>query len=147
MIGVTVSGRAALARKLGSLPRAIEAAIAPAIAEAAEEVRGEARATLDSGARSGRVYPRTQGRFHQASAPGEPPKSDSGRLADSLEVEVRGLEARVGTGLARGRDLEFGTRDMAPRPWLFPSLEKARPRVMKLVAEAVREAIRDMAGR
>ena len=62
---------------------------------------------------------------HQASAPGQPPASDSGDLSDSIGVEVRSVtdrEATVGVGVtAKGlhwKWLEFGTRFMRPRPFV-----------------------------
>ena len=63
---------------------------------------------------------------HQASAPGMPPASDTGRLLTSIHHSVTGvldtLEARVGTDVNYALYLELGTRYMAPRPFLRPAL-------------------------
>lgn len=65
-------------------------------------------------------------RQHQASAAGQYPASDTGRLASSVQVELNSANSiRVGTALKYGAYLEFGTSKMAPRPWLMPSVEKA----------------------
>lgn len=94
---------------------------------------------------TGRVYrKRKPRRIHQASAPGEPPAPDTGLLRASLghvvDVDGRGLHADIGYGLdaesAAEREsdtnvakvaeyLEVGTRRMAPRPFLRPSLRAA----------------------
>lgn len=88
---------------------------------------------IQRGPASGRVYARG-GRTHQASAPGEFPMSDTGRLAASVEVEIKSKMFRsVGTSVLYGPHLEFGTTRMAPRPWLTPSFEQA-------IAGATRDA-------
>lgn len=67
---------------------------------------------------------------HRASAPGDPPATDTGRLLNSVAHTVGSdgagpyahIEARTNYSLY----LELGTRDMAPRPFLRPALEAAR---------------------
>lgn len=72
---------------------------------------------------------------HQASAPGQPPASQSGRLRRSISHVVAqdadGLYAEIGVKRSDfastfGVLLEHGTRDMAARPWLKPSLDAAK---------------------
>lgn len=74
---------------------------------------------------------------HQASAPGEPPATDTGRLRATVSHVVardaEGLFAEVGSGANPALPgveyavyLERGTRHMAPRPWLLPSLDAAK---------------------
>jgi HK97 gp10 family phage protein len=74
---------------------------------------------------TGRQYGR-----HQASAPGQPPATDTGRLAASIREELRqdgkGLVEVVGTNVVYARPLERGTRSMAPRPFLRRALAKTR---------------------
>lgn len=95
---------------------------------AVNETRNEVLQTL-TGNRSGRIYkvPGTQ-RDYTASAPGEPPASRTGELRQSVTTEVegsgRGVIGHVGTSKKYGAQLEFGTRNMAPRPWLRPTFEK-----------------------
>lgn len=62
---------------------------------------------------------------HQASAPGEPPASDSGKLLESVthDLEVGDtVYANVGSPLFYARYLELGTRYLLPRPFLVPAL-------------------------
>lgn len=66
---------------------------------------------------------------HQASAPGQPPASDTGRLMASIHHEMlgagQGVEARIGSDVNYALFLELGTRYMAPRPFLRPALYSA----------------------
>lgn len=73
---------------------------------------------------TGRQYGR-----HRASAPGQPPATDTGRLAASIREELRrdaqGLVEVIGTNVSYAAYLERGTRNIAPRPFLRPALRKA----------------------
>lgn len=62
----------------------------------------------------------------------------TGALRNSIltHFERDGLEALVGTALHYAPYVEFGTRRMAPRPYLGPSAEAAR----EVFAAALREA-------
>lgn len=112
-----------------------------AIRETAVAVHGNALRSIHRGSRSGRVYTR-RGRVHQASAPGEPPKSDTGDLASRVKMVVSGLRAEVGTGLDYGAHLEFGTSKMAARPWLFPALEAERQRFIARLQRFISDALK-----
>lgn len=88
---------------------------------------------IQRGPASGRVYTRG-GVVHKASAAGEFPMSDTGRLAANVDMEIRSkLFRSVGTNILYGPHLEFGTTSMSPRPWLTPSFEQA-------IAGVVRDA-------
>lgn len=65
------------------------------------------------------------------SNPGDPPNADTGRLMQSIKVEKDGLAYLVGTNLKYGAWLEFGTKDMAPRPWLSVALKNVAKDVRK----------------
>ncbi len=76
------------------------------------------RKNIKMGRKSGRIY-RIGGRVHRASAAGEAPASQSGRLLRSAGYEVRGTR-QVSFGYKRsahyGEYLEDGTRKMKERP-------------------------------
>ena len=82
--------------------------------------------TGEGGGRRYRVY--GTGRYYTASAPGQPPASMTGRLRSNVHVEMdpAGKAALVGilAELDYARFLEKGTRYMAPRPFIQPSLEE-----------------------
>jgi HK97 gp10 family phage protein len=78
-----------------------------------------------------------------ASHPGEPPNTDTGRLAQSIKFDFKngGTIGRVGTNLAYGRYLEFGTRRISARPWLSAAVTEASKEIGQIFKRNVREAI------
>lgn len=77
--------------------------------------------------RGGKVYRWERGTSHKASAPGEPPASDTGRLLNSIGHTMydgaQGRSARVSAKTKYALWLELGTRYMAPRPFMRPALD------------------------
>ncbi|MGP1664479.1 MAG: hypothetical protein ACTS5I_00900 [Rhodanobacter sp.] len=63
---------------------------------------------------------------HQASAPGEMPAIDTGALVNSIQTEVQGTEGAVYTNAEYAEHLEYGTVNMAARPYMTPAAEQAR---------------------
>lgn len=96
-----------------------------------------------TGSRKGRIYtkPGTKVKY-RASAPGEAPARPTGQLARSVAWQLmpssafggRGVISEVGTPLEKGKQLEFGTKTIEPRPWLWPSFVKARRRIKEIFA-------------
>lgn len=92
---------------------------------------------------SGRFYPSRRGSgLHQASAPGEPPTKDTGKLRRSAHIEIKTgvVVAGVPSSIVRiivdgpaAATLEFGSRSrtLKPRPYMRPALAKAK-KTMKL---------------
>lgn len=72
---------------------------------------------------SGRVYRRGNVR-HRASAPGEPPATDTGYLLNSVGTEIYELQAYVGNTAQYALYLERGTRHIAPRPFVRESARR-----------------------
>lgn len=92
-----------------------------AVAVKAQELRTEVVEQLTQPGR-GQRYGR-----HIASAPGDSPAVDGGRLWQSIvALKVDQFRWRVGTNVEYALYLEFGTRRMAPRPFLRPAAEKVR---------------------
>lgn len=151
-VSATILNVKSLSNKLRRIPLEHARGVARAIALGALEVEGNAKRNIQRGSRSGRVYPPIAGRrsrSHQASAPGEFPKSDSGALAASIthQIDADGLGASVGTNILYGPHLEFGTRKMAARPWLQPSFNQAKERIRLRILRAAEKANRAAAGR
>lgn len=80
-----------------------------------------------------------------ASLPGDPPNTDTGRLVQSIKFDFQngGLKGRVGTNLKYGAHLEFGTKNMAARPWLSTAVRETSKEVAKIFADAIRGNIKD----
>lgn len=95
------------------------------LAEAAINTHSEAVKSIQQGGRSGAVYKR-RSVTHQASSPGEPPKTDTGNLVTNITMEKTGNAYTVGSrkGAPYGFWLEFGTSRMKARAWLQPAFDK-----------------------
>jgi HK97 gp10 family phage protein len=147
---VKVEGLDRLKGKLGVTPKLIRQEVSKALFVSAKHVEGEAKRSILNGQKSGRLYKRGKTVFHRASAPGEAPASDTGRLANSinsyLDSTALGSFVVAGRGLAKYAPLlEFGTSKIAPRPFLFPALEQSKPFIQKRMNEAVDRAIAEAA--
>lgn len=86
-----------------------------------------------TGLRHGRTYKRGR-RVHVASAPGEPPATDTGLLRNSVQAgrrmrrTARAVIGEVGIGAEYALFLEKGTRRMKPRPFIGRTLrDKEKP--------------------
>lgn len=109
---------------------------------ATEEVRNEVLRLILNTPKTGRISKR-RGVTHQASAPGEPPASDTGRLVGSIrtEYDAEGLQGTVVASTNYAFKLEFGTPRIAARPFMRPALANTRGAVNDLIERAVRAAI------
>lgn len=105
---------------------------------ATEGVRNEAISLILNTRKSGRVY-RRHGVFHQASAPGEPFASDTGRAVGSIrtQYDFQTLTGTVVVSDPKFPYLEFGTQKMEPRPVLRPALANKSKDVVRFVAEEI----------
>ncbi len=141
-------GTAELERALARYGQAFRDEVEQHINGTAQAVRTNAVRSIQRGPATGETYEKYKPRrTHTASAPGEAPQTDTGRLASSVSVRESGnLAAYVFTPLEYGKHLEFGTRHIAARPWLFPAMEKERGAwergLRRLSDEAVRRATR-----
>lgn len=104
-----------------------------------------AKRRIQSGGRSGRTYqkygPR---RTHTASAPGEAPKTDTGALVNSgfYKVDEAEVEVRVGFDKFYAAFLEYGTRLMAKRPFLLPTVEEWRGKIARVIKNAIKARLK-----
>lgn len=147
LLKIEVDGLQELLGQLNRLGAGGDDVMIEVITDVVTDTHAFAVAGIERGPKSGRVYDTrfftdAQGRLrrgeprppHQASAPGQYPASDTGRLAGSVRMELPQpgrIEGRVGTAVAYGPMLEFGTSRMAARPWLLPSFQRAKIGVEK----------------
>lgn len=139
-MSVKVTGVADLNFQLFHAEAAAVGAMEDVIEELAIETHGFAVGGILHGKHSGVIYTKggktEQRRVHQASAAGQYPANDTGRLAGSIKHEFQGLRSVVWTDLEYGKYLEYGTSTMAARPWLGRSAGKAT----RLLSKKLRSA-------
>ncbi len=89
---------------------------------------------------SGKMYT-IEGRQHQASAPGEPPTVLSGDLRASITHWVGKIGGTitgvVSTNMEYAPKLEFGTRKMAPRPFMRKTIYAVLPTIYRILKGGV----------
>jgi HK97 gp10 family phage protein len=125
---------AAMTKKQRHVVRAVDAG--------ALMVQGEAQTSILRGPKTGRVYPLPGGKTHQASAPGEPPASNTGNLASSIQPNYRiDTERTKQTDVVARANyagfLEEGTSRMDARPFLAKALQKMRKKILAFIRKAV----------
>ncbi|QPC81068.1 hypothetical protein G4Y79_15295 [Phototrophicus methaneseepsis] len=85
----------------------------------AEEGVNRAKILIQNSPADGITYDRG-GYSHTASSPGQPPRSDTGRLINGLHWQPRGQDRLVIASGSYPAYLEFGTTKMEPRPFMGP---------------------------
>lgn len=104
-----------------------------AVIAATTKARTAAIQNVQRGEKSGVIYGN-----HQASAAGESPATDTGRLVGSIEMDApRGL---IKSKLDYAFWLEFGTQHIAPRPFLRPAALSVRPYLVAQLEKGIERA-------
>jgi HK97 gp10 family phage protein len=125
---LTLTGSAELQAALKEFGIQADKELAMAVRGTAQNIRSHAIKSIQRGPKSGTVYEKgTPKRTHRASAPGEAPATDTGRLVGSINASVEGKTAEVVADTEYATWLEFGTQDMGARPFMAPAVEKERP--------------------
>lgn len=139
LFGIEIQGVKELEKNLAKMADLYGKAVTQALLVSGEMVRGTAIKSIQqkSNGESVTRYRNGGGSYqHVTSAPNSAPNTDTGRLVSSVVVEVQD-DVYVGTGLEYAPHLEFGTKNMQPRPFLNPALEQNRRKINKLIANAV----------
>ena len=121
---------------------------------AGEVVATEVRRNIQTSPRGGRTYVKTHpNRTHTASAAGESPATDLGFLVRSIQTEpdMQNLRIRIlslHSIAPYAKRLEFGdlSAGLAPRPFMFKGLQAKKQQAIRIVQNAVNQAVRDMQG-
>lgn len=147
---VQIEGVDRLKQSTERVRQAIANELAKGMYASVKRVEEEAKKSILQGGKSGRIYHKGKNGtiVHRASAPGEAPASDTGRLANSIDGRIdlialkSGLlEGTVSTELLYGKHLEHGTRNIAARPFLFPAFERSKSWIKDRLDAAVRKAV------
>lgn len=126
-VRVTIRGKEGLQKKIAEYAKKAPRRLDQVLTKAAFNTHNFAVTAIQQGAKSGREY-RRGNKTHIASAPGQAPATDTGNLVQNITVKKEGpLRYSVGSrkDAFYGFWLEFGTSDMAPRPWLQPAYDQA----------------------
>lgn len=120
----------------------IRGAVMRGIVRATEGVKDEGTSLILDTPKTGRIY-RRRGITHQASAPGEPPASDTGRLVQSARTlyDTTALTGIVNWSTEYAGFLEFGTSRMAPRPYARPALANCEGQIVDDVAQEIQQVL------
>lgn len=143
-VTLRLEGSAELQAALRRASGEIKQAVSRAVVGTALELQGNIKTSIARGPASGRTYEKyNPRRTHTASAPGQPPMTDTGRLVNSVEFDKIGdLTATVGSKLAYATYLEYGTSRMAARPFFRPAIEEIRPKYMARLEKALGDTLR-----
>lgn len=126
---IRLTGADELRKALAEFSINADKELADVVRGTAQNIRTHAIKSIQRGTKSGIEYQKySPRRKHRASAPGEAPATDTGRLTNSIQADIQGKQATVYTNLEYAPWLEFGTQEMEPRPFMVPAMEKERPR-------------------
>lgn len=143
-IAIRLEGSKELQAALQRASKDIRDAVSRAVVGTALELQGNIKTSIARGPASGRTYEKyNPRRTHTASASGQPPMTDTGRLVNSIEFDKIGdLTATVGSKLAYATYLEYGTSRMAARPFFRPAVEKITPKYQERLEKAIGDELR-----
>ena len=143
---------------LGGMARAVRPAIVRVMRQSGLVIENEAAASIIDPPKTGRIYKSKsrKGKMHQASAPGEHPAADTGRLHQSITtVVVQNDDAAIIVQTAANAPyatrLEYGgshtasngaTVHIEPRPYMRPAYRNNRERIKDMITLAAAQAIR-----
>lgn len=146
---IRLLGTARLMKKLEKMSIDVTKEVREEVARGAILIQNESRRAVQKGSKTGRLYKRGK-KYHQASAKGESPATDSGRLVSHINFYIfrKGLSAKVGvtdmSDVRYARRLEFGGRDkrgvyIAPRPYIRPALRRHGKKIINRIERAVKK--------
>lgn len=126
---ITMDGGKELQAALRNMGPELQEVVGQIVEGTGLELRGDIIKRYNEGPASGRVYQKYEPRrTHQASAPGQAPMSDQGRLVGSVVYKVvSDMSVEIFSAMARAAWLEYGTTQIAPRPAWRPAVEEAIP--------------------
>lgn len=147
-VSVEVKGLESLAKKSRRAAQIVSQEVAKALLASGMMIDADAKKSLTMGGKTGIVYEKSNPRrTHRASAPGQAPASDTGRLVNSIGVRMVESNTAVevftgGTEVKYAVMLEFGTKDIAPRPFMHPAAERNRRKIKQRFDRALKASTR-----
>ena len=134
MATIKIKGLEPTLKNLRLLQQGLDKELTNVLRGGGQLIRGEAIRSIQSGPKSGRVYQKyNPRRTHTASAPGQPPASDTGNLVSQIMRVADGKNTLVESRADYSKFLEFGTSKMLARPFLFPASEKSIKKIIEVL--------------
>lgn len=139
---IKVQGGEELRRNFDKLSKQFGKQVAEAAFKGGQVVRTDAIKSIQR-VSNGKKVIRSRGKGnqyeHTVSKPGDAPNTDTGRLAGSIQVEVRADDVYVGTSVDYAPALEFGAakNNLKARPFMFPALERNKEKIRDLLRKAL----------
>lgn len=145
---MTVRGIEVVTANLKHYSDEVKQAIVNANNATAQAVRTTAIRSVQRSPGSGKTYEKyNPRRTHRASSPGNAPRTDTGRLVGAIRAELARKSspvAKVGvtTAVEYGFWLEFGTMNIAPRPFMIPALEENMDNYERTLRAMIADALK-----
>jgi hypothetical protein len=141
---IEVAGTKELARALQKLGDEIKRAADNEVEYTGQELRTEVIRKYQDGPATGKkYYLKNPSRDHRASAVGEYPMSDTGRLATGTVFKRIGvLSVQVSNNIEYAAPLEFGSRGQGPRPAWRDTADEIRPEFIKRLTAIITKEVR-----
>ena len=145
-IAISITRTEQVDNKLAALPEVIKDAIEEAQTRTAADFERTAKSLIRSGGGGASLRAARRAGRGISSLISLPPRSQTGRLMRSLigKVENR-FSAALEAGVFYARFLEFGTRRMGRRPFMYRAARIVRMRAVKRLVKAIREATKKLA--
>lgn len=140
-IRVSVQGLDALRIKTKHADALVEKGLEQGLMLAATILHRQAIDNIRKGSKTGKKYPRGVGKFHQASAKGESPATDTGNLVKNIIIDTsnkKAIEVGSTSNAPYGARLELNM----DREWLMPAFEQQRDKMVSRVEKAINDAIK-----
>lgn len=139
-----IEGLDDLNKSLARISSRFESEATALVNRTAQNIRNMAVRSIQKPSGIGTYYKKyNPDRMHIASAPGQPPNTDTGRLAGSIRAVMSGTPTAYVDALADyAVHLEFGTRKMSARPFMTPAVEAERDKYRKGINDLTAKAAR-----
>ena len=135
-----------LSVKISAIGRETQREVSRAVRRSGLRIENRAAEGIAEPPKTGRIYRRGK-IVHQASAPGEFPAGDTGRLQQSLTSVMAAdgpdvFRAETGANAPYATYLELGTSSMEPRPFLKPAYEETKAKNLDEIRAAIARGAR-----
>lgn len=142
-IRAKIEGLSQLRSALGDARIDLDQGIDQAVEATGIELRADIIRRYNQGPASGRTYQKYKPRrTHKASAPGEAPMSDTGRLAGGTTYRKESDGVVVENRIRYARALEYGSRRIRPRPAWRPAAKKAEKALTRRIQAVIDRIVR-----